>query len=575
MTSITSWNRLEPVSRSDDLQSSLQARLHDPLWLLARQWQFGEFQGEDCGSPVQASVEWTEAPIDFVRAGPPGPDAGHWHPYWDSEAKSYPLPLEALVEREPVEREGAATLKLRVELGLELLRILDESTLRSCGAELALRAPIENIAGDPLAAHASFACFRNLMNGRVPDGVTLLSRYQAQPALIETWFAALPAEDIASLHSAMNTWVAWCHRFFSEPFPGASAWVAERCGYEFCVSGTLPGETEGSMQRIVLSAPDYRGERLDWTAFSIMPTTEDARLLKSAISVDSKSVTLPPAPATFPGMPNSRLWEMEDASVDLGDIEAARDDLGRLLLIEFALVYGNDFFLLPIEPTIGKLCKLEPLAVTDSFGVPTTITPVSDPHWQMFKLASDPRFAKTASDNIFFLPPSLNQVIEGDSLEEILLLRDEMANLAWAVERSVAGPTGPVPRAEMAGGEIAAQQQRSAPAYRLASEPPKHWIPFLPRNIGTTINPRNVFALHVHQPSGRVPWGKLLAPYVRDGSIIRDEEIPREGALISRAYKYSRWVDGSIHLWIGRRKRVGKGEKSSGLRFDFLENEAP
>jgi hypothetical protein len=50
-----------------------------------------------------------------------------------------------------------------------------------------------------------------------------------------------------------------------------------------------------------------------------------------------------------------------------------------------------------------------------------------------------------------------------------------------------------------------------------------------------------------------------------------DEEVPREGARVTRSYQYSRWIDGSTHLWIGRRKRPGRGEGSSGLRFDVVE----
>ena len=45
MTSVTTWLRCEPHSRSADLAVSLEMRLADPLWLLGRQWQFGEFQG--------------------------------------------------------------------------------------------------------------------------------------------------------------------------------------------------------------------------------------------------------------------------------------------------------------------------------------------------------------------------------------------------------------------------------------------------------------------------------------------------------------------------------------------------
>jgi hypothetical protein len=62
--------------------------------------------------------------------------------------------------------------------------------------------------------------------------------------------------------------------------------------------------------------------------------------------------------------------------------------------------------------------------------------------------------------------------------------------------------------------------------------------------------------------------GKVLEPG-RD-LLLHDEEVPREGARVSRSYQYARWVDGSTHLWIGRRKQPGRGEGSSGLQFDVI-----
>ena len=56
MSSITTWVRLEPRCRTADMNAGLQARIYDPLWLLARQWQIGEFQGEDNGSPAVGAV---------------------------------------------------------------------------------------------------------------------------------------------------------------------------------------------------------------------------------------------------------------------------------------------------------------------------------------------------------------------------------------------------------------------------------------------------------------------------------------------------------------------------------------
>jgi hypothetical protein len=52
---------------------------------------------------------------------------------------------------------------------------------------------------------------------------------------------------------------------------------------------------------------------------------------------------------------------------------------------------------------------------------------------------------------------------------------------------------------------------------------------------------------------------------------IFEEEIPREGARVTRSYQYARWLDGQPLLWIGRKKTIGRGEGSSGLRFDLAE----
>ena len=75
MPSITSWSRIEPVGAGDDVAAGLAARIADPLWLLARQWQVGEFQAEDGGTPIVARWRGDVAAPDPL---PPRPDpAGH------------------------------------------------------------------------------------------------------------------------------------------------------------------------------------------------------------------------------------------------------------------------------------------------------------------------------------------------------------------------------------------------------------------------------------------------------------------------------------------------------------------
>ena len=49
---IVGWNRLEGRPRTVQFDRALRAEVRDALWFLTRQWQFGEFKGEDAGSPV-------------------------------------------------------------------------------------------------------------------------------------------------------------------------------------------------------------------------------------------------------------------------------------------------------------------------------------------------------------------------------------------------------------------------------------------------------------------------------------------------------------------------------------------
>jgi hypothetical protein len=92
--SATTWSRLEPLPTADDVTLGLQAPVADPLWMLARQWQFNELHGEDAGSPIGADLRVRGVPMPRLR-----------HP---SDAVPERVladaapPIEALVEHERV-----------------------------------------------------------------------------------------------------------------------------------------------------------------------------------------------------------------------------------------------------------------------------------------------------------------------------------------------------------------------------------------------------------------------------------------------------------------------------------------
>ena len=66
---ITMWNRLEGRPRTHEFERALQAEIRDPLWMLTRQWQMGEFKGDDAGSPIKAKVHVETTQITKIPAG--------------------------------------------------------------------------------------------------------------------------------------------------------------------------------------------------------------------------------------------------------------------------------------------------------------------------------------------------------------------------------------------------------------------------------------------------------------------------------------------------------------------------
>ena len=113
------------------MRSTLSARLFDPLWLLTRQWQTGEFQAEDAGTPVMARVRASTAMFSRCHLGELPPNTKELAPRYDVTA----APLDALVERRPMRaanENDPRMLALAVEAGLHFLRMLDlQPTVRS------------------------------------------------------------------------------------------------------------------------------------------------------------------------------------------------------------------------------------------------------------------------------------------------------------------------------------------------------------------------------------------------------------------------------------------------------------
>jgi hypothetical protein len=84
---------------------------------------------------------------------------------------------------------------------------------------------------------------------------------------------------------------------------------------------------------------------------------------------------------------------------------------------------------------------------------------------------------------------------------------------------------------------------------------------------GTPDNRLQGFMFH---PRGKLlrldPNAAVTADYLR----LEEEEVPRDGIELKRAFNYARDADGRALLWIGRSKTTGRGEGASGLKFDVV-----
>ena len=61
--------RYEGRARKKDYAQALSFEAHDPMWLLTRQWQFGRFQGNDCGTMVSSRVRLQTQYVDGICPG--------------------------------------------------------------------------------------------------------------------------------------------------------------------------------------------------------------------------------------------------------------------------------------------------------------------------------------------------------------------------------------------------------------------------------------------------------------------------------------------------------------------------
>jgi hypothetical protein len=604
--SITGITRLETQPTAINLQAGLAAPLADPLWMLARQWQFNEFQGEDAGTPLRLSFQVQGVKVDAFRAG--ADPAAAWQPIVDHD-----VPVETRVEAEPV---WVTHPRLRGEAGMHALRMASAPVRAALIAAYPLVLPAPS---DPDADRAGLL-WSTLLDSRTVDAITLAA--ELRPLLdANRKLSALPARialvgaDADAAKIMLARWIAWVDDLLYEGDAAQPSWQRNRMEYAFALKA---GDTR-------LDVAEYTDGHLDWEDFQASAVAPVEEPIRQTFSVASRH----PTPVRYPGMPAERFWEFEDGDVNFAGAEAGVTDLLRMSVTEFALTFGNDWFLVPVRLPVGWIHRVSDFVITDSFGVVSSANAIVNPdgaQWSMYSMTADANL-QGRLQHAMFLPDTFDGVLEGAVLEETSLARDEMANLAWAIEHTVQGASGePLDRGLEA--QALAFQQRIAfdggidspqLVYRLQTPVPANWTPLLPVRdtpfdladpltirlaragmkrfypeasievIGA-VDPAYVDFLALLDTQtdfiSRVDIGDGLRSYVfyprgwmlrrdplhvmdsGDTLLIEEEEVPRIGARLKRKFQYARSSDGRTWLWIGRSKTAGRGEARSALRFD-------
>lgn len=599
LPSITLWNRLEARPRTDDFDRALKAEVRDPLWMLTKQWQLGEFRGDDAGSPAFAKIQMATTRLTKYQA-----DSKQVQTYDED------VPLEAKVEQKKIPFKSGAqdmSLDIRLMMGRHWLKLIKTDFPAGLRDEYILLYKI--LLPDPddknfasIVAHREAWQQVAAVAERSMDGYVFYAHLKKGNSASEGT-SQLGDVDLDALG---EKFIKWFEKFFLQPIDDDNnAWLPSRMEYQFAVSAPDEGGEK------VMVADEYYHGHLDWYNLDIDPQA-------TALETEP-DVVLPPDPQnrktnsffpvniSFDGMPHTRWWRFEDSNTNFGDINPDTTDLNKLLFIEFGLIYANDWFLVPFTLPAGSIANVKGLSVTNVFGEKTWVEPAGKglddawKRWNMYALNTKGNQREPA-DNSLLILPTVEKILEGKPLEEVLFIRDEVANMVWAIEKKIPLPTG----SGKHGGEAAFElhkfyqkilnneigdgivipddiEFKANIRYQIMNTVPENWIPFIPVHVDGSS--REVQLQRASMPRilendapGNAQKIKPRTQLVREGLekdpveayFIHEEEIPRAGIRAYQTFQRTRWYDGKVVNWFGARKQTGRGEGHSGLAFDQI-----
>lgn len=637
-------SHLETRARKMDLTEALRFRVHDPLWMLSRQWQLGEFRGNDAGTAMSVCCHVASTSISDYQIQDSSLRIG--------SGFSNDTPIEPIVER--INR--VITPLVRVESAAYFCRLLADlpkEVYDKALAQLKKEYPLKNLAESHRGSleNEEIRSFTDSRNTRLQrfarafsakafDGYALYLDLRKTNTI--KGGTAVFGDSDPVYKDARNKYLKWfANRYLPKDTGTPSAWNQPELGYDFTADNSVAK----------YQAKDYVGGRVSWYSFDVDSMKDSATVLQNQNykrkNMDRETIASLPVLASYPGAPNKRLWQFENQNVFMGNSREMQAK-GNVAFMQFATMYGNDWMLCPLKTEIGKYIEVENIEIYDTFGIRSNIThraglkdigpKTFGQRWQMFtntpaKVTDYDALKATARyhyANGLMFPPSLVRTLEGESLEEVSLLRDEMANMVWGVETRIEDGCGSSLDAKLLASEVGqymedeydkavekvAMQVKNVQVgkdtvvtevksghesdykYSLMNSVPLNWIPFVPQHLDSKEERAKYSGFQGGRETilrrGKMPYffGDQYYPVRPMSSIlevakktvtkggkqtemevpmfINEEQVQGVGTIIRKNCQRSRWLKGQSFTWMGYSKEIKHTQGVSGLEFDNL-----
>lgn len=611
---IYSHNRLETRTRMTDSKKALSFGVHDPLWMLTRQWQFGEFKGDDAGSAILAKIKIDHTEVTSV----------------ENDFRSLEFNKDNVLEFQVEKMNAHITNAVRVDAAYYLKKSIDFNPTLKSKSEAVIsywqqkyplesfsdtsvdlkgsdKSPRESIDEIKKRKNENLELFLAAFGNRSFDGYKVFLDMKTGTIEDAQLKRILSAGELNSFRNVIEEYIEWFGKTYLPNETGDSFWKDEKLGYDFSVS---VDDGNGSGKLTKLSGENYHSGRLSWYSFDLDDTNKSTKQQQSSnTKKNEKLFTFIPTLAEFPGAPNKRLWAFEDAKVYMGNSELGGEELANALVLQYVTMYGNDWLLTPMELNAGMLSKVTGIVITDVFGTRYYIDkPVGDNNskstrysgkWEMFTISKKGAYKNDdfTTDGRLFYPPSVTRVEESEPIEEVQFLRDEMANMLWAVETVINDGCGKTLDGDSFAADVYSELEELTPkhdnyeevetdyAYLFQNTVPLNWIPFSP----VKLNPeeenaireirfqRSTMPLFIKDRFVPIrPNTSLMRTGISDDDkvtahkFINEEEIIGVGTRVLISNQRTRWFKGKTYNWIGAKKEISRTQANSGLTFDEL-----